>query len=140
MNTKKTKKKYKRTTLLPSRSHLLLCLLLLLFSLSLSLSDLMCGLKISFNQQTSSWKNSSKTVCLGCTILSLSSSVLLVVVSLFSFIRKSLLLFPQKRIFYTRIYASQREREFIEIERERECVFISSFSERKEVKSNNNYI
>ena len=131
MNTKKTtKKKRKRTTALPPKSsHLCLLLRLLCLLFSLSLSDVLCGVKIF---QRSLTKNSA-TNSLGYTTLTSYPALS----SRFFFIQNLYFLYPQARIrAYTR-GKEVREREFREIERERECVCIyySSFSERKEVKS-----
>ena len=123
MNTKKTtKKKRKRTTALPPKSsHLcLLCLLCLLFSLSLSLSDVLCGVKIF---QRSLTKNSA-TNSLGYTTLTsypaLSSLR-------FVFIQNLYFLYPQARIRAYTGGKEVREREFREIERERVCVYLLFF-------------
>ena len=135
MNTKKTtKKKRKRTTALPPKSsHLcLLRLLCLLFSLSLSLSDVLCGVKIFRRSLT---KNSA-TNSLGYTTLTSYPALSL----LFCFYPKSLLFISPERVYaHTReVKKSERECREREIERERECacIYYSSFSERKEVKSN----
>ena len=135
MNTKKTtKKKRKRTTALPPKSsHLcLLRLLCLLFSLSLSLSDVLCGVKIFRRSLT---KNSA-TNSLGYTTLTSYPALSL---SFCFYPKSSYFLYPQARIRAHTRGKEVRESEFREreIERERECacIYYSSFSERKEVKS-----
>ena len=139
MNTKKTKKKRKRTTALPPKSShlcLLLCLLCLLFSLSLSLSDVLCGVKIFRRSLT---KNSA-TNSLGYTTLTSYPALSL---SFCFYPKSSYFLYPQARIRAHTRGKEVRESEFREreIEREREsvCIYYSSFSERKEVKSNTIY-
>ena len=125
MNTKKTtKKKRKRTTALPPKSsHLcLLRLLCLLFSLSLSLSDVLCGVKIFRRSLT---KNSA-TNSLGYTTLTSYPALSL----LFCFYPKSLLFISPSA--YTKAHireVKKSEREFREreIERERECVYLLFF-------------
>ena len=125
MNTKKTtKKKRKRTTALPPKSsHLcLLRLLCLLFSLSLSLSDVLCGVKIFRRSLT---KNSA-TNSLGYTTLTSYPALSL----LFCFYPKSsYFLYPQARIRAHTRGKEVRESEFREreIERERECVYLLFF-------------
>ena len=124
MNTKKTtKKKRKRTTALPPKSsHLcLLRLLSLLFSLSLSLSlsDVLCGVKIFRRSLT---KNSA-TNSLGYTTLTSYPALSL---SFCFYPKSSYFLYPQARIRAHTRGKEVRESEFREreIERERECVFI----------------
>ena len=120
MNTKKTtKKKRKRTTALPPKSShlcLLLCLLCLLFSLSLSLSDVLCGVKIV---QRSLTKNSA-TNSLGYTTLTSYPAL---------FLSKIFTFYIPKRVYAHIREVKKSEREFREreIERERECVYLLFF-------------
>ena len=127
MNTKKTtKKKRKRTTALPPKSSHLLCLLLrllcLLFSLSLSLSDVLCGVKIFRRSLT---KNSA-TNSLGYTTLTSYPALSL---SFCFYPKSSYFLYPQARIRAHTRGKEVRESEFREreIERERECVYLLFF-------------
>ena len=134
MNTKKTtKKKRKRTTALPPKSsHLLLLrLLCLLFSLSLSLSDVLCGVKIV---QRSLTKNSAPNSLGYTTLTSYPPSPSLFLSKIFTF-------YIPKRIYAHIREVKKSERESLERLKERVCVCIyySSFSERKEVKSNTIY-
>jgi hypothetical protein len=102
-------------------------------SLSLSLSDVLCGVKIF---QRSLTKNSAPN-SLGYTTLTSYPAL-----PPFCFYPKSsYFLYPHARIrAYTR-GKEVRERESLERLKEREsvCIYYSSFSERKEVKSNTIY-
>ena len=118
MNTKKTtKKKRKRTTALPPKSsHLcLLRLLCLLFSLSLSLSDVLCGVKIFRRSLT---KNSA-TNSLGYTTLTSYPAL-----SLWFFIQNLLTFYIPKRVYAHIREVKKSERASLERERlkERESV------------------
>ena len=136
MNTKKTKKKRKRTTAPPPKSShlLLLCLCLLLFSLSLSLSLICCAASKKFFQRAPLKKFCTKQFRVyNPNLLSSPLPLVLFLSKIFTFY------IPRARIrAYTRGKKSERECREREIERERECacIYYSSFSERKEVKSN----
>ena len=122
MNTKKTtKKKRKRTTALPPKSsHLcLLCLLCLLFSLSLSLSDVLCGVKIV---QRSLTKNSA-TNSLGYTTLTSYPAL-----SLSLFLSKIFTFYIPKRVYAHIREVKKSERESLERLKERDvCVYLLFF-------------
>ena len=135
MNTKKTTKKRSVREQLLFRRKALIFVFFVFFvfsSLSLSLSDVLCGLKIV---QRSLTKNSA-TNSLGYTTLTSYPALFS-----FFFIQNLYFLYPQARIRAHTRGKEVREREFREIEREREsvCIYYSSFSERKEVKSNTIY-
>jgi hypothetical protein len=97
-------------------------------SLSLSLSDVLCGVKIF---QRSLTKNSA-TNSLGYTTLTSYPAL---------FLSKIFTFYIPKRVYAHIREVKKSERESLERLKEREsvCIYYSSFSERKEVKSNTIY-